>query len=104
MSNKIKTRISLEKKTAQLRMMVFHPMESGLRKDPVSKKLIERHFINVVNIKKNDTVVVEAHLSRSVSRNPFLHFTVYDVEVGDKFLISWKDNFGDSGKTEIVVK
>ncbi len=104
MKNKIKTRVTLKGKIADLKMLIFHPMESGLRKDSVTKKLIPRHFIEILTIELNETLVIESHLSRSVSRNPFLHFKLKNVVVGDKIKISWHDNFDQTGKIETVVK
>ena len=103
MSRKIKTRITIEDGTAELKMLVFHPMESGLRKDAVTKELIPRHFIDILTIEQNGVPVLEAHLSRSVSRNPFLHFKIPNVKKGDKFKIDWRDNFGETGTIETEV-
>jgi len=103
MTRKIKTRITVKDGTAELKILVFHPMESGLRKDAVTKKLIPRHFIDILTIEHNGAPVLEAHLSRSVSRNPFLHFKIPNVKNGDKFKIDWHDNFGEYGTIETEV-
>ncbi len=103
MADKIRTRVTLSGGILDLKMLIFHPMESGLRKDAVTKKLIPRHFIDRLEIKLNEKLVMETHLSRSVSRNPFLHFRLKNTNSGDIIKISWTDNMGDSGKTEAKV-
>ena len=103
MTDKIKTRVTLKGDLVDLKMLIFHPMESGLRKDSVTKKLIPRHFIDKLEIRLNGKIVMETHLSRSVSRNPFLHFRLKDTASGDKIEISWTDNKGESDKTETTV-
>ena len=103
MADKIRTRVTLDGGILDLKMLIFHPMESGLRKEAVTKELIPRHFIDRLEIKLNEKLVMETHLSRSVSRNPFLHFRLKNTNSGDVIKISWTDKMGESGKTETKV-
>ena len=103
MTSKIKTRVTLNENIADLKMMIFHPMESGLRKDAVTKTLIPRHFITTLDIALNGNPLLVTHLSRSVSRNPFLHFKIKNAKSGDTITISWKDNKGEKGNQTSLI-
>lgn len=87
---------------ATIRVLMAHEMESGQRKDS-SGKLVPAHFINEVSATLNGKVVMTAEWGPSVSKNPFLQFTVKGAKAGDKVGISWKDNKGDSRSDEATV-
>ncbi|MBU0587557.1 MAG: thiosulfate oxidation carrier complex protein SoxZ [Gammaproteobacteria bacterium] len=87
---------------ATIRVLMAHEMESGQRKDS-SGKLVPAHFINEVSATLNGKVVMTAEWGPSVSKNPFLQFTLKGAKAGDKVGISWKDNKGDSRSDEATV-
>ena len=85
-----------------IRVLMTHPMETGLRKDQ-DGKLVPLHFIQNVTVKLNGRPVVEAQISQAVSRNPVFSFRLKGGAKGDKIEVSWLDNQGESNSTEAAV-
>lgn len=87
---------------AEVRVLMAHEMESGQRKDS-SGNLVPAHFIQDISASLNGKVVFTAEWGPSVSKNPFLQFTLKGVKAGDKLAVTWKDNKGDSRTDETTV-
>ena len=51
----------------------------------------------------NGKPVMTAQWGPSVSKNPFLQFSVRGAKAGDKIAVTWKDNKGDSRTDEATV-
>ncbi len=98
----MKMRAALGKGTTDIRVLMSHPMETGLRKD-ASGKLVPMHFIQNVTVKVNGKVAVESETSQAVSRNPVFSFRVKGGAKGDKIEVAWVDNEGESNKIETAV-
>jgi sulfur-oxidizing protein SoxZ len=77
-------------------------METGQRKDSAGK-IIPAWHITDVTASLNGKQVLAAEWGPSVSKNPFLQFTIKGAKAGDKVSISWKDNHGDSRTDEATV-
>lgn len=88
--------------TTEIKILVRHDMESGQRKDG-DGKLVPAHFIQSLLVKWNDKVVLDAMLGPSVSKDPFFAFKFAGGAKGDKIMVSWSDNKGDSRSDEIVI-
>lgn len=87
---------------AKVRVLMSHEMETGQRKDAAGK-IIPAWFIQDVTAQLNGKTVLTAEWGPSVSKNPFLQFTVKGAKAGDKITISWRDNRGDSRTDEATV-
>jgi len=85
---------------AHVRILVKHPMETGLRKDKDSGKIIPAHFIKHVSIEHKGQKVINARCGVAVSKDPFFYFKVNDVATGDSIKISWEDNLGKAESKE----
>ena len=85
-----------------VRVLMSHPMETGLRKGP-DGKLVPMHFIQNVTVKVNGKTVVDGQVSQAVSRNPVFSFRLKGGAKGDKIQVSWTDNQGESNQTEAAV-
>lgn len=85
-----------------IRVLMTHPMETGLRKDQ-DGKLVPAHFIQSVIVKVNGKTVVDSQTSQAVSRNPVFSFRVKGGAKGDKIEVSWLDNQGETNSTETAV-
>ena len=99
MPESIRMRVKLDGDVAEVRVLIGHPMETGLRKDPRTDELVPIHFIKTVTAKLNGTPVMEAQWSRAVSRNPYLQFRIKGAKPGDEVSISWIDNRGETNST-----
>ena len=104
MAESIKMRITLDGDVAAVKVLMPHPMESGLRTDPKTNELVPKHFIHHVVATHNGRPVLEAQWSQAVSKNPFLEFRVRGAKAGDKVGVAWEDNIGDANSLETVIK
>jgi sulfur-oxidizing protein SoxZ len=98
----MKMRATLAGGFTDIRVLMTHPMETGLRKDP-DGKLVPMHFIQSVLVKVNGKTVVDCQTSQAVSRNPVFSFRVKGGAKGDNIQVSWTDNQGESNSTETAV-
>jgi sulfur-oxidizing protein SoxZ len=87
---------------ATVRVLMAHEMESGQRKDSAGN-LVPAWYISEVTATHNGKVVMTADWGPSVSKNPFLQFTVKGVKAGDKIGVSWKDTKGETRTDEATV-
>jgi sulfur-oxidizing protein SoxZ len=103
MANAIKVRTKLDGDVALIRILISHPMETGLRKDPEGQ-LVPAHFIELLTITYQERTVLSAQWGPAVSRNPYLAFRFKGAEKGEKITISWVDSAGDSRTDEAVIE
>ena len=103
MANAIKVRSKTDGDVTLIRLLISHPMETGLRKDPEGQ-LVPAHFIELLTITYKDRTVLSAQWGPAVSRNPYLAFRVKGTQKGEKIRISWKDNMGESATDEATLE
>lgn len=103
MSEPIKIRATLQGDTADIRILMQHPMETGQRKDPASGKVVPAHFIQTFLVSVNGKPLIEGQTNTSVSKNPMLAFKARGLKVGDKLVVSWRDSKGEQRSDETVV-
>jgi len=100
---KIKIRAKSREGICDVRVLIKHPMETGLRKDKKTGKNIPAHFIDEVTINHNGELVMTAYWSGAISKNPYLQEELKDVQPGDTITVSWHDNLGNTdSKSEKV--
>lgn len=87
----IKIRARLEGSVADLRMLVTHPMDNGLRTNSTGK-IIPENFIRNLVLRVNGRTVIEAHLGRSVSTNPLFAFKISGAKINDTIAVAWHDS------------
>lgn len=102
MADPMRIRAQMAGDKATVRVLMAHEMETGQRKDGAGK-VIPAWFIQEVTAKLNDKTVLTAEWGPSVSKNPFLQFSVKGAKAGDKVVVSWKDNHGDTRTDEATV-
>jgi sulfur-oxidizing protein SoxZ len=98
----MKIRATLQGDTADVRILVAHPMETGQRKDAAGN-LVPVHFIETLSVTHNGKIVMDAQWSQAISRNPFLGLRVKGAKIGDKIVVSWTDSKGDKRTDEAAV-
>ena len=81
-----------------VKILMKHDMESGLRKD-ASGKTVPAWFIKTLNVKAQGKDVLNAEFGTAVSKDPFLNFK-YKGAKGDKIVVSWIDSKGDTRTDE----
>ena len=87
---------------ATVRVLMAHEMETGQRKDAAGKTIPAWHITDVTAALNGKTVLV-AEWGPAVAKNPFLQFTVKGAKAGDKIVVTWKDNKGESRTDEATV-
>ena len=85
-----------------VKVLMGHEMETGQRKD-ASGKLVPPHFIQNVRATYQGKVVLSAQWGPAVAKNPFLEFTFKGGRKGDKIVVTWEDNKGESRTDESTI-
>lgn len=104
MSKTIKIRAKESGGVCQVKALIKHPMETGLRKDKKTGKKIPAHFIQEVNCTHNGQNVLTGLWGTAVSTNPYLSFEFEGAKKGDKVALNWVDNKGQSDSIETTVR
>lgn len=77
-----------------VRTLIDHPMETGLREDREGRTIPER-IIEEFRAEFNGKPVVKARLYRAISANPYLRFSIAPGESGEGAL-HWREDTGES--------
>ena len=94
----IKLRTKEKGGMVQVKSLITHPMDTGLRRTKKGDK-IPAHYINEVLVEANGESVITANWTASISKNPFISFD-YAGAKGDMVKLTWKDNTGASDSIE----
>lgn len=89
---------------AGVKVIVFHDMESGLRKDKATGQVVPAHYITEVACEHNGKNVMTCLWGPAVSKNPFLSFRIKNAKKGDTIKLSWVDNKGEKEIGESTVE
>ncbi len=87
----------------EIKVLMTHPSENGLRKDAKTGQLVPAHFVKNVVVAVNGKTVLDGQWGGGVSKDPYLGFKVKGLKAGDKVAVSAEDNKGDKGSGEAVV-
>ena len=101
-ANPMKIRASNKDGVTEVKVLISHEMETGQRKD-ANGAIVPAWFITELVAKHGDKVVLAAEFGSSVSKNPYLAFKFKGGAKGEKVVVSWKDNKGDSRTDEAVI-
>lgn len=85
---------------ADIKTLLFHPMETGSRIDPDSGNTIPAHHITQLIFTNNGNQVMVANFSTAVSKNPFFGFSFEGARAGDVLKATWVDNLGQTDEIE----
>ncbi len=103
MADAMKMRATISGDVADVKVLIQHPMDTGLMKDKKTEKLIPAHFINQVVATLNGKTVMEAQWGSGIAQNPFLGFRIKGAKAGDKVAVTAVDNLGTKFEGEVVV-
>lgn len=104
MAKTVKMRARLKDGMTTIKALITHPMETGARKDKDTGELIPAHYIQEVNVTHNGESVMNAYWGTGISKNPYLSFKIKGGTAGDKVMLMWRDNLGNTGTGEAAVK
>jgi len=103
MAEPMRIRATMAGDVADVKVLMNHPMETGLRKDAKTGQLVPAHFIQEVTATVNGKEVLTADLGSGISKNPYLGFKVKGAKAGDKIVVNWVDNTGDKNAAEATI-
>lgn len=89
---KIRIRAKMKGGVAEVKALMSHAMETGLRKNKKTGKKIPAHFIKDVTCTHKGNTVLVASWGPAISKNPYLSFKFKGAAKGDTVTISWADN------------
>ena len=89
--------------SGEIKVLMTHPSENGLRKDAKSGQLVPAHFVKNVTVTVNGKTVLDGQWGGGISKDPYLGFKVKGLKAGDKVTVSAEDNKGDKGGGEATV-
>ncbi|MBF0308364.1 MAG: thiosulfate oxidation carrier complex protein SoxZ [Magnetococcales bacterium] len=79
----------------EVKTLLTHPMESGLRKDPNSGETVPAHFVEEVVVTYLGKEIIRSQWTGGISKNPFFSFKLKATASGP-VQVTWKDNKGES--------
>ena len=103
MTIKIRIRGKSTNGIAEVKALIKHPMESGVRMDKKTGKPFPAKYIDKVEVLVNGTKAIDAQWSGAVSANPYMAVKV-KANAGDEVTIKVTDNTGDTGTESIKLK
>jgi sulfur-oxidizing protein SoxZ len=95
MTEKTRLRVPTEAKKGdiiQIKTLISHPMETGLRKDDAGKP-IAREIIKSFVCEFNGKPLFSADLEPAIAANPYIEFTAKMAESGT-FTFAWTEDDG----------
>ncbi len=104
MGKPIKIRAKIKGDFAEIKALMPHDMESGLRMNPATNQPYPAHYITDVVAELNGEAVMTAYWGQAVSKNPYVSFSIKGAVAGDTVTLRWNDNKGDSSEKEVVLK
>jgi len=99
----IKLSAKLKGNIADVKSLMFHPMETGSRINMDTGNTIPAHHITQLVFTNNGKQVMVANFSTAVSKNPFFGFSFEGAKAGDILKASWVDNLGETSELETQI-
>jgi len=102
MGKPMRIRAKAQGDLVEVKVLVSHVMETGLRKDQEGG-LVPAHFIQLFTVACAGRIVLSGQWGPGVSANPFLSFKFRGGHAGETLKVSWIDNRGDGRSDEAVI-
>lgn len=102
MGNPMKIRAAVKDGVTEVKILMQHEMETGMRKD-ADGVLVPAWFITDVKAQYQGRTVLEAQFGQSISKNPYLVFRFQGGAADEKLVVSWVDNKGDTRSDEAAI-
>lgn len=103
MAGPMRIRAASSDGVTEVRVLMSHPMETGQRRDSAGAP-IPAHYITELTAEHNGKTVLVAHMSASVSTNPYLAFKFKGGASGETVKVGWVDNKGESRSDEVQIR
>ena len=102
MPDPMKIRANQVGDATEVKVLMSHEMETGLRKD-AQGKTVPAWFIQNVTATYDGKVVMQAQWGTAIAKNPFLAFKFKGGAKGEKVQITWTDNRGEKRVDEATI-
>ncbi len=102
MAGPMRVRATEEGGLTTVRVLMAHPMETGLRRGSDGSP-IAAHYITNVEATHNGRTVLSGVWGPAVSQNPFLAFKFRGAAKGQRVAVRWTDNRGGTRTEEAVI-
>ncbi len=102
MADPMRIRAQQKGDVTEVRVLMAHIMETGQRKDSAGN-IVPAHHIQTVTATWNGKPVLSANFGPAVSQNPVMNFTFKGGAKGEKVIVTWTDNKGDTRTDEAVI-
>ena len=100
---KIKPKKYKNGEVVKVSFMVMHPMETGMRKDKKTKKIIPMLYINNVKFEYNGKVITTMKVWETLSVNPV--FTTYmKIDGKGTLKVTYTDSSGETNEKSKKIK
>ncbi len=99
----MKIRAAMKGDVAEVKCLMNHPMETGLRKDAKTGQVVPAHHITKVVATLAGKTVMDAQWGGGISKNPYLAFNVKGAKAGDKVTVTWEDNKGEKETADATI-
>ena len=103
MSIKIRMRGKSKGGVAEVKALIKHPMETGVRMNKKTGKPYPAKYVDMVEVSVNGTKAVDAQWSGAISANPYMAVKV-NANKGDEVTVALTDNTGEKGSQSIKIK
>jgi len=100
----IRAKAKMKGDVVTVKMLLKHPMETGLRIDSVTGEKIPAHHITEVTGSWDGKQVFSCNLGPAVSKNPYLSFKLKGPVAGDKLEFTSLDNTGETDTGSVTIK
>jgi len=102
MTQAIRIRARLSGELTEVRVLMLHPMETGLRKD-AEGAFVPAHYITTVQVSTGPRTLLQARMTLAVSQDPLLSFRFRGAKPGDPVAVRWLDNRGRQQQAQTLV-
>ena len=99
----IKMRAKINDGVTTVKVLISHPMDTGLQKDKKTGEKIPAHFIQEVVCKHKDNTVMTANWGAAISKNPYRSFNFKGAAAGDTISLSWVDKKGEKDAADVAI-
>lgn len=81
---------------------IFHPMETGLRKDEEMQTIFPAHYITSVKIYYGDKLITHFDWTSAVSKDPLMTFSIRAGKAAPLKIV-WEDNKGGRNEKSVDI-
>lgn len=90
----INAKFDTELGDTKVRLLIRHPMETGLRRSAKTGKLVAAHYIKRIICQHKGKTLLSADVGPRLSRDPYFEFSFKGGNKGDFLTVSWIDSKG----------